>query len=313
VPSPPSADSPAPRAPSSGGERNDRSTTDWTAQNRRLDGGSFLMTAFIDSHAHLADPAFDVDRGQVIDRARAAGARAIVCIGESLDAAGRARSLSISHARFLFFTAGIHPHDAFSFVAERDLPILQTMLRAGACAVGECGLDYHYDNSPRPAQREAFAAQLDLAKRFGLPAVVHTRDAEPDTGSFVSNAGRDGVVGVLHCFTGSHELARTALDAGWYVSFSGIITFKKWTDDALLRLIPADRLLVESDAPYLAPVPQRGKRNEPAFVAFTLARLALVRETSSIVLAEQLIANSVRFFALDLPTPSSHSSKEDAS
>jgi TatD DNase family protein len=257
------------------------------------------MSLFVDSHAHLADPAFDADRAEVIQRARAAGARAVVCIGESLEAAARARAIAADHPGFIFWTAGIHPHDAASFVPKRDLPLLEDELRSGARAVGECGLDYHYDNSPREIQREAFAAQLDIALRLSLPVVVHTRDAEDDTRALIRAAGRSGVVGVLHCYTGSHSLARDALDAGWYVSFSGIVTFKKWVDDELLRLIPDDYLLAESDSPYLAPVPYRGKRNEPAWVDFTVARLAAARKTTAEVIGARVAANAHRLFSLD--------------
>jgi TatD DNase family protein len=257
------------------------------------------MTPFIDSHAHLADPAFDDDRHDVIQRARAAGARAIVCIGESLSASARARVIAQQYPGFVYFTAGIHPHDAAAFDRQRDLPRLEDLLRAGACAVGECGLDYHYDNSPRQAQLDAFAAQLDIAHRLRLPLIVHTRDAEDDMRSLVLAAGRQGTLGVLHCFTGSHALARAALDSGWYVSFSGIVTFKKWTDDDLLRLVPDDRLLAESDSPYLAPVPNRGKRNEPAWVAHTVARLAAARGTTPEAIGSQITVNASRLFTLD--------------
>ena len=256
------------------------------------------MTQFIDSHAHLGDAAFDLDRDEVIDRARAAGAAGIVCIGESLVAAARARAIAQAHHGFVFFTAGLHPHDAASADRERDLPLLEGQLRAGARAVGECGLDYHYDNSPRDTQRAVFEWQLDLARQFGLPLVVHTRDAEEDTRTFLQDAGRVGVTGVLHCFTGSTALARAALDVGWYVSFSGIITFKNWKDDDVLRLVPDDRILAESDSPYLAPVPQRGKRNEPAWVAHTVARLAAARDASAESLGALVTANARRLFAL---------------
>ena len=257
------------------------------------------MLEFIDSHAHLADPAFDTDRADVIGRARAAGARSVVCIGESLEAAARAKEIAAAHAGFAFFTAGIHPHDAAAFEQARDQPLLERVLADGACAVGECGLDYHYDNSPRSVQREVFAFQLELARRFRLPVVVHTRDAEDDTRSMVQSAGREGVVGVLHCYTGSHDLARGALDVGWYVSFSGIVTFKKWADDELLRLVPDDRLLAESDAPYLAPVPNRGKRNEPAWVAHTVHRLALARGSTPDAVGALVTRNAQRLFALE--------------
>ncbi|HEY3133596.1 MAG TPA: TatD family hydrolase [Gemmatimonadaceae bacterium] len=253
---------------------------------------------FIDSHAHLADAAFAGDRDTVIDRARNAGAIAIVCIGESLSAAATAAALAAANPEFVFATAGIHPHDASGFDPARDLPRLRQLIRGSAVAVGECGLDYHYDNSPREAQRAAFAAQIALAAEMNKPLVVHSREAEDDTRSMIRDARTAGATGVLHCYTGSRSLAEYAIDAGWYVSFSGIITFKKWTDDDLLRLVPEDRLLVESDSPYLAPVPFRGKRNEPAWVGHTVRRLAAARSVEPAALGRLTAANTQRLFGL---------------
>jgi TatD DNase family protein len=253
---------------------------------------------FLDSHAHLADPAFDLDRDAVIARARAAGAAAIVAIGESLAAAARAREVSAAHPGFVYFTAGVHPHDAASFDPVHDPDAIRAEVVRGAVAIGECGLDYHYDHSPRLLQRRAFAAQLALAGETSRPVVVHTREAEDDTAAMVREAGAVGVHGVLHCFTGSHALAHAALESGWYISFSGIVTFKKWNDDELLRLVPDDRLLVESDSPYLAPVPDRGKRNEPAWVARTVARIAAARGVSPDALGELALKNATHFFGL---------------
>ncbi|MBI3790856.1 MAG: TatD family hydrolase [Gemmatimonadetes bacterium] len=253
---------------------------------------------FLDSHAHLADPAFDADREDVIERARAAGAAAVVVIGESLHAAGRAERLAESHPGFLFHTAGVHPHDAADFEPGRDVARIREHVERGAVAIGECGLDYHYDHSPRERQRRAFAAQLALAQETGRPVVVHTRLAEDDTRAMVVEAGRAGIRGVLHCYTGTHALAEAALAVGWYVSFSGIVTFRKFDDFALLRLVPDDRLLAESDSPYLAPVPNRGKRNEPHWVAHTVARLAEVRGTDAGHLGDLTIENAARLFGL---------------
>lgn len=254
---------------------------------------------FVDSHTHLADPAFDTDRDAVIERARGAGAVALVCIGESLERAAVARTIAESSAGFIAWTAGVHPHDAAAFDPGRDVAALEESLGAGAVAVGECGLDGHYDHSPAHLQRRAFSAQLELARRCAKPAVVHTREAVDDTGAMVREAGTAGVRGVLHCFTGPASLAEIALAAGWYISFSGIVTFKKWEGDDLVRLAPEERLLVESDAPYLAPVPNRSKRNEPAWVSLTLERVAAVRGVSASDLGASVTRNAMRLF--DLP------------
>jgi len=258
------------------------------------------MTVFIDSHAHLADPAFDADRDDVIARAKSAGAGAVVCVGESIDGAQRAARVAAQHAGFIFSTAGIHPHDASLWDGARDPDAIRMLVANGAVAIGECGLDSHYDHSPADAQRRAFGAQLELARELARPVIVHTREAEADTRAMIEEAGRGGVRGVLHCYTGTHALAEAALDVGWYVSFSAIVTFKKWDDDGLIRLVPIDRLLVESDAPYLAPVPYRGKRNEPAWVSFTVARVAAARGMEISDLGERTADNAIRLFGLPL-------------
>lgn len=256
---------------------------------------------FVDSHTHLADPAFDPDRPEVVRRARDAGAAWLVVIGESLAAAARARTIAAEHPGFVVHTAGVHPYDAAAFDSRRDTAAIRDEVAHGAVAIGECGLDYSYDTSTPIQQRRAFADQLALAAELGRPVIVHTRQAEDDTAAMVREAGAAGIGGVMHCFTGSHALATTALSAGWYISFSGIITFKTWTDEALLRLVPDDRVLVESDAPYLAPVPDRGKRNEPAWVARTVERLAAARGCSPTVLGEQVTANASTLFGLGEP------------
>jgi TatD DNase family protein len=253
---------------------------------------------FIDSHLHLADAAFDADRDAVVERARLTGASALVCIGESLDAARRSRQLVERFPGVCYHTAGVHPHDAAGFERARDVDAIRAEVSLGAVAIGECGLDYHYDHSPRERQREAFGTQLALAAELRRPVVVHTREAEDDTRAMVDEAGRDGVTGVLHCYTGSIELAEAALAVGWFVSFSGIVTFRRWEGDDVIRVVPDDRLLVESDAPYLAPVPHRGKRNEPAWVSLTAARLAAVRGTDAAAIGTLTANNARRLFGL---------------
>lgn len=256
------------------------------------------MTGFIDSHVHLADAAFDEDRDAAVERARLAGAQALVCVGESLAAAARARELASRHPGFVYHTAGIHPYDAASFDPARDGEGIRDEVARGAVAIGECGLDYSYDTATPEQQRTAFAAQLALGAELRRPVIVHTRQAEADTQAMVVEAGRGGVQGVLHCFTGSATLAEAALDAGWMISFSGIVTFRKWTDEALLRLVPEDRILAESDAPYLAPVPHRGRRNEPAWVSLTVARIAQARGVEATALGESVARNARRLFGL---------------
>lgn len=253
---------------------------------------------FVDSHAHLTDRAFDADRDDAITRARETGARAIVCIATSPADGDVAAALARKH-RLLAYTAGLHPHDASSFDRERDIPRIRGQIAGGAVAIGECGLDYHYDNSQRDAQRRAFTEQLALAAELHCPVVVHTRDAVDDTAAMVREAARSGVVGVLHCFTGPGELAELAIEIDWYISFSGIVTFPRFTDESLLRIVPEERLLVESDSPYLAPVPHRGKRNEPAWVTFTIARLAAARDTTADALAHATAENAWRLFRIE--------------
>ncbi len=256
------------------------------------------VMSYADSHVHLASEAFTDDVDATIDRARAEGARALVCIGESPAAALRARGIAARHPDLVYHTCGVHPHDAAEWDGARDAEAVREAVALGAVAVGECGLDYHYDHAPRAVQRRTLQAQLDLAAELDRPIVLHTREAEADTRDMLHSAASAGIRGVLHCFTGSVALAEAGLAAGWYVSFSGIITFRNWTDLDLLKLVPDDRLLVESDAPYLAPVPNRGKRNESSWVPHTIRRLADVRGTSPNQLAALTLQNTRTFFSL---------------
>ena len=256
--------------------------------------------SFIDSHAHVADPAFDEGRDAVIARAVTAGCRAVVCIGENIAAAERAAVLAAGNPGFVFATAGVHPHEASSYDDARDDARLRELVARGAVALGECGLDYHYDNAPRDVQRDVFRAHIRLAAELGRPVVVHTREAEADTIAAVRDAESAGVIGVLHCFGGGPALAEAALSAGWFVSFAGVVTFRKWDGDGLIRMVPDERLLAESDAPYLTPVPFRGKRNEPSYVAHTVQRLAEARAVTAERVGTLVTENATRCFGLVL-------------
>lgn len=235
----------------------------------------------------------------MIKAARESGAAAVVCIGESQTATTGALHLASRYPGYVFATAGVHPGEAGTYDRQRDERWIRDAVAAGAVAIGECGLDYHYDHVEPKQQRIAFADHIAMAASLERPLVVHTRDAEADTMTAVREAGAAGVRGILHCYTGSHALAELALSVGWYVSFSGIVTFGKWSDDALIRLVPDERLLVETDAPYLAPVPKRGRRNEPAFARYTVERLAAVRNITSEALGAAVTANARRL--LNLP------------
>jgi TatD DNase family protein len=256
----------------------------------------------IDSHCHLADVAFAGDLEEVVDRAREAGVSDGLCIvacGDPAEAAaaGRVRKLWPS----LRFAVGVHPHEAGRIAAgEADV---QELVRAalgstpGSCAIGEIGLDYHYDFSPRDVQRRVFRSQIALARETGLPVVIHTREADDDTMATVREEGAGRVRGVFHCFSGTAALAAQALDLGFMLSFSGIVTFPKAEDlRAVAASVPSDRLLVETDCPYLAPVPMRGRRNEPALVVRTVARLAEVRRVGTADLEATVAANFTRLF-----------------
>lgn len=239
----------------------------------------------IDTHCHLGSEKFADDVAQVLDRAWAARVQHVVLIGESPESAARALELVDQYPR-LSATAGLHPHEASRWDVEMDRWLVEILRDPRVVGVGEMGLDYHYDNSPRPKQREVFDRQLAIATEAGKPAIIHARDADEDVAAILRNHPRAAVI--LHSFSSGPGLFRSSVDAGHYVSFSGMVTFKNWDGADYVKAVPADRLLVETDAPYLAPVPYRGKRNEPAFVAATARRLAELR----LVPAEQLIAET---------------------
>lgn len=257
----------------------------------------------IDSHCHLADEAFADDLDEVIARARQAGVTGALCILAAGDDAEAERARGVRDRwEAVRFATGVHPHAAGSFAGRTAESADVTRRHAdafSACGIGEIGLDYHYDFAPRPVQQDVFGAQLALARALQAPVIIHTREATDDTFAILKEHA--GVRGVFHCFTGDTAMARRALDIDFYVSFAGIVTFPKAGDlrDAA-RSIPADRLLIETDSPYLAPVPHRGKRNEPAYVARVLASLAETRGEPVEQLQRNVTDNFVSLFGSTL-------------
>jgi TatD DNase family protein len=264
------------------------------------------VTRFIDSHAHLDSAEFDADRAEVLARARAAGVGAIVLVAAPRDLAEAARPLALAETDpDLYATVGVHPHDA-ARIEEDWWPELERLARhPKVVAVGETGLDYYYDHSPRDAQLAAFARQIELARALARPVVCHVRDAHDDARRMLDEAGvgrPGGPGGVIHCFTGNAEQASAYAALGLYVSFSGITTFKTAGPiREAIRVVPRERLLIETDCPFLAPVPLRGRRNEPAFLVHTAQVVAAEAGLSVEALAEQTAANARALFSLTAP------------
>jgi TatD DNase family protein len=251
----------------------------------------------IDSHCHLADKTFAGDLAEVVGRARDAGLERVLVIleGGNRDEAAQAARLAELWPETRF-SIGVHPHQAHEFASDPDRAAhtVRDQIRdtPGARAVGEIGLDYHYDFSPRDVQHAVFRAQLKVALELDRPIVIHTREAEDDTVTVLREEGGGRLRGVFHCFTGTETLAQSALDLGFYISAAGILTFPK--AEALrqvMRNVPLERVLVETDSPFLAPVPHRGKRNEPAHVARVVTALAELHAADPAAVARQTTAN----------------------
>lgn len=259
---------------------------------------------FIDSHAHIDGPEYDGDREDVIQRARDAGVHTILNVGTGDPHSGaleRAVELAERHDD-IYAAIGTHPHDAKLFNDEAEERI-NNLIKASSLVIawGEIGLDYHYDNSPRDAQRHAFRRQLQLARAAGLPVVIHTREAEDDTIEILqSEWNASDLRGIMHCFSGSSRLAEATMKLGFLISFAGVLTFKKADDlREVARHVPLDRLLIETDCPYLTPVPFRGRRNEPAHVVEVARSLALLHETSVEEIGSITTTNFRKLFRLE--------------
>ena len=254
---------------------------------------------FIDSHAHIDGHKFDADREEVIQRAHSAGVSVILNVGTGDPHSGALeRAVELGKAQESIYTAiGTHPHDARLYDDAAEAKIKNLINNEHVIAWGEIGLDFHYDNSPRDVQVEVFKRQLRAARECDLPVVIHTREAESETIEILRNE-YDGS-GVFHCFSGSMDLAQRAIEIGFMISFSGIITFKKAEElRAVAKQVPLDRLLIETDCPYLTPIPYRGKRNEPAYVVEVARCLSMLHSVDIEKLARVTGENFNRFFGL---------------
>jgi len=252
----------------------------------------------IDSHCHLNYEGLVERQDEVLQNARERGVGGFLNISTRQREWGEVIAVAERHDD-VWASVGVHPHEADAHPDLGAAALVEGTQHPRVIAIGECGLDYYYDKSDRQAQRERFEAHIDAARQTRLPLIVHTRDAEEDTAAILGNAVREGgVTGVLHCFTGSAQLARKGLDLGFYVSLSGIVTFKNAADlQATAKWLPVDRMLVETDAPFLAPVPHRGQKCEPAFVADTAAFVADLRGEMLEQLATATTENFFRLFS----------------
>jgi TatD DNase family protein len=250
----------------------------------------------VDSHCHLDDEQFDADRDAVIQRAGAAGIEALLAIGTGGGPPNLEAGIRLADAYpQMYATVGVHPQDASKAAPETFDRLRELLSHPKVLAIGEIGLDYYYDFSPRETQREVFARQLAIARDAALPVIIHTREAWDDTVRLLKEAGI--ACGVMHCFAGGPEEAEQALGLGFHISFTGMVTFAKAAAvQAAARVVPSDRLLIETDAPYLAPVPKRGRRNEPAFVVETARKLAGLRGTTFEQIASVTTGNFHRLF-----------------
>ena len=257
----------------------------------------------VDSHCHLNYEGLAERRDEVLASARDRGVTAFLNISTRQSEWDAVIAVAERNAD-VWATVGVHPHEADSHPDLGSAILVDAASHPRVIAIGECGLDYYYDKSDRGAQRERFEAHIDAARQAGLPLVVHTREAEADTAEILERAVKEGgIAGVLHCFTGSADLARKGLDLGFYVSLSGIVTFKNARDlQDTAKWLPAGQMLVETDSPFLAPVPHRGKPCEPAFVADTAAFVAELRGEDPETLAASTTANFYRLFSKARPS-----------
>lgn len=254
----------------------------------------------IDSHAHIQGNEYDGEVEAVIERARGVGVEKIIAVGGAGDMSSNTDAIALADSfHAVYATVGMHPHDAKDVGIEELETLRGLTTHPKVVAVGETGLDYYYNHSSHELQEQAFSSFIHMACETGLPIVVHERDAAEKAAELLRQEGNGKLCGVIHCFTGNYQAARAYLDLGFYLSFTGIITFKNAEPlRAVVRRIPLDRILVETDAPYLTPVPHRGKRNEPAYVRFVAETVAKVRGISLEEVASITTANTQKLFSL---------------
>lgn len=258
----------------------------------------------VDSHAHLDDAGFDADRESVIERARGAGLHYLLAVGGGTGPENLALPIAIAEPyEWIYATVGIHPHEARHFQDSHAEQIRKLTRHPKVVAIGEIGLDYYYDHSPRDVQKRVLIRQMELAREVKLPIIIHCRDAWADLAATVQEHWQaSGLAGILHCFTGDRKEAFQFLDWGFLVSFAGNVTFKKAQGlREVAGEIPLHRLLTETDCPYLAPAPYRGKRNEPEFVREVARQLAALRGMSLEEMGQQTVRNFAQFFRLPPP------------
>ena len=252
----------------------------------------------IDTHCHLDFPDFEAERSAIIQRAEARGVRRLITISTHISRAANIRSIAEANEN-VYFTVGTHPHHSHEEVEPTVEDLVQLSRHPKCVGLGEAGLDYHYDQAPREISRRVFLTHIAAARKTGLPLVIHTRDADEDCAAILTEEmGKGRFPALLHCFTSGYELAQTAVALGLYISFSGVLTFKNAQElRETAKSIPLSRLLVETDAPFLAPVPHRGKRNEPAFVVDTARVLAEIKGVSEKELAQATTENALKLFS----------------
>lgn len=255
------------------------------------------MKYMIDSHAHLDDKQFNYDRDSIIKDLRENYIAYFINPASDMESSKNSLELSDKY-EFIFSAVGVHPHEAEDFTDEMLVELKEMARNKKVVAIGEIGLDYYYDNSPRDIQKDVFRRQMELAKELNLPVIIHSRDAYGDTFDIL-NEFKGEVIGVMHCYSGSIEMAERYMSLGYYISFAGPVTFKNATNvkDTATK-VPMDRMLIETDSPYLTPTPNRGKRNEPKYVKYVAETIANLREIPLSDLIESTRENTIKLFNL---------------